>query len=142
MKIALGTLARSGIEARFGAEAKAGIDAALRHYTRRLKSGNQPVAVPSFGRDARCQDAPHAFDIALAPEVETTLGSEARRQGVTIDLLAGHAVLVYLADLDASAGDSSGERAKEETDLLRYQPRCVSTATRPLLAARRHVDSA
>lgn len=142
MRVAIGTFARSGIEARFSSEAKAGVEAALRHYTRRLKSSSPPVPVPSFAPSARRQDAPRALDVTLAPEIEATLKDEARRQGVAMDLLAGHAVFVYLADLDASVDDSPAEPAEEDADLPRYQRRCISLNTGLLLAARRHVGSA
>jgi hypothetical protein len=47
VRVALGTFARAGIEARLGSDvAAAGVQAALLHYTRRLRSGWTPTEFP------------------------------------------------------------------------------------------------
>jgi len=40
------------------------------------------------------------MDLVVAPEIEAVLKAEAAHQGVDLDALAGHTVLVYLAELD------------------------------------------
>jgi hypothetical protein len=143
MRVALGTFVRSGVEAHFGSEAKAGIEAALRHYTRRLKSSRPPVAVPVFSRKKgpTSQDG-EAFDLAVGPEIEEALTREARRQGVPTNLLLTHAVLIYLADLDANLGESRASPVEEDAALPRYQRRCAPDDAELPAAARRHVGSA
>jgi hypothetical protein len=142
MKVALGTFARSGIEVRFGSDAKAGIEAALRHYTRRLKSSRPPLAVPSFARDCPPADDGGLFDLVLGQETEEAMTDAAREQGVSTDLLAGHAVLVYLADLDTNLGDFPVSPTEEDAALPRYQRRCVSSNTGLRHTTRRQVGSA
>lgn len=99
MKVVLGPFARSAIEARLGKDVAAGVRVALRHYTRRLRSGHKPVRVPRFlgpGPSASETD----LELPVDPEVERVLAREGRRQGVSLDQLTAHAVFVYLADLD------------------------------------------
>ena len=142
MRVALGTFTRLGIEARFGSDAKAGLEAALRHYMRRLKSNRPPVGVPTFSRANGPHGADGTFELDVEPEIEETLKSEADRQGVSTDLLSSHAVLVYLVDIDTNVGEPGASRVEEGVALPRYQRRCVSLSTRLPAAARRHVGSA
>ena len=100
MRVALGKFAISGIEAHFGTDIVAAVQAALLHYTRRLKSRRPPVGVP------RCLvQAPRApgvaFELTVAPETRAVLEREARRQQVPVGQILVHAVFVYLADLDS-----------------------------------------
>ena len=142
-EVALGTFTRSGIEARFGSDVKAGIEAALRHYTRRLRSNRPPVRVPAFLRQEAPSSSGEAFELEMAAEIEEALEREADRQGVSTALLLSHAVLVYLADLDANVGEFRSSRVEEGVALSRYQRRCDSFDTQLLPStARRHVGSA
>lgn len=104
MKVALGGFARSGIETRFGADLGAGVQAAARHYTRRLRSGKPPVAVPRFCCDGarRASDGAPGLEIPLSPEVERALQSEADKTHLPLDQILAHAVFVFLADMDAA----------------------------------------
>jgi hypothetical protein len=104
MKVALNTFARAGIEAHLGRDLTAGVQAALQHYTRRLHRGGPVPDFPRFCR-ARAEVTPEAeFELAVDRQVQEVLEREAReRAGVSVEQLAGHAVLVYLADLDREA---------------------------------------
>lgn len=103
MRVALGTFARSGIESHFGEEVAAGVQAALLHYTRRLRSSRKPVAFPRFQRGVTSEMSGLDLELPIDPSMEAALRHEVLRQGVSIESLAEHAVLVYLADLDAAA---------------------------------------
>ena len=103
MKIALGTFARSGIEAKLGTDLAVGVRAALLHYTRRLKSEFAPVGPPRFRLGQAARDAGAALELSIGPEMEAALEREARRYQVSVDQILTHAIFVYLADLDAAS---------------------------------------
>lgn len=118
MKVVLGPLAKSGLEDNVGPDLPAAIDAALVFYVGKLKSGKQPPRFPEFAPvqgDLGDGDVPLGgadadrveFEVELDEQVVTTLAEEAGRQGVPVEDLAGHAVLVYLAQLDL-VGDPEG----------------------------------
>ena len=119
MKVALGKFAQSGIEARLGADVAAGVQEALRHYSRRLRSGWPPVAIPLFCRDRPPRSAPRetevAFDLAVDPEIERDLKREATRQGAPIAQVLNHAVFVYLADLDTASSPGRNRNQAQTT---------------------------
>ena len=100
VRVALGTFARSGIEARLGSDLAAGVQAALLHYTRRLGSSWAPPALPHFLRGSPREPSAADFEIPVDPEIERILEREVRRQGAPVEQLTAHAVFVYLADLD------------------------------------------
>ncbi len=102
MNIALGKFARSGIEARLGTDVAVGVQEALLHYTRRLRSGWPPVGIPQFCRERAAQDPEAEFELAIGPETEAALERDARRQRVSLAQVLTHAVFVYLADLDSA----------------------------------------
>jgi hypothetical protein len=108
VKLALGKFACFCIETRFGADLQAGVQAALRHYTRRLKSAGRPADVPSFGRDQVPDGSGAEFELDVDPGIQEMLEREARDQSVDVEQLLIHAVFVYLADLDASSFDGLG----------------------------------
>jgi hypothetical protein len=103
MKVALGGFARSGLEARLGTDVAAGVRAALLHYTRRLRSGRKPVALPRFGPEPQPEAPAIDLELSIDPEIERALERETRRQGASLQQLTTHAVFVYLADLDEPA---------------------------------------
>jgi hypothetical protein len=108
MRVALGKFARSSIEARFGPDIAAGVQAALLHYTRRLKSGRPPVGIPRLSRGPVPLDTGAAFELAVSQDMQAALEREARRHKVPVGQIVEHAVFVYLADLDsASEGESN-----------------------------------
>jgi hypothetical protein len=102
MKVMLGTFACFCMEARFGPDIGTGVQAAVRHYTRRLRSARKPVEIPRFLRDQSRDDARREFEVSIEPEVQEILEQEAGRRHVYLDQLLSHAVFVYLADLDAA----------------------------------------
>ncbi len=105
MKVALGKFARSSIETRFGADIDAGIQAAVLHYARRLKSAWPPVGIPWFcrGKAAVSSDTVSSLEVLLDPELEEELECEARRNQVPVEQVLTHAVFVYLADMDSAS---------------------------------------
>src|ERR1700761_5830242 len=114
MKIALGTLARSGLEKRVGPDIPAAINTALVYYVGKLNSGRGPAKFPKFllltdeeggEQGASSEDAPAAADrpeveVEVDERIEAALFRDAERQGVSPTDLAGHAVMGYLAELD------------------------------------------
>jgi hypothetical protein len=114
MKVVVGPLAKSGLETRVGPNLPAAINAALVYYVGKLSSGRGPVEFPKFlaMQGDRGQGAASSGDGQVEPEarpevevdvderIEAALFTDAERQGVSPTELAGHAVLVYLAELD------------------------------------------
>lgn len=103
MKIVLGPLARSGIEAFLGGDIAVGVRAALGHYA---ASGACDELAPG-GRALPCLLEHPSFrvgaelELTLDPEVEAALERGARESGgVSTSQVVAHAVLAYLADLD------------------------------------------
>ena len=102
MRVALGKFAISGIEAHFGTDIVAAVQAALLHYTRRLKSRWPPIGVPRCCLDRTPRDPGVAFiKLTVAPETRAVLEREAGRHRVPVGQILVHAVFVYLADLDS-----------------------------------------
>jgi hypothetical protein len=111
MKVALDTFSRSGIEARLGGDMAAGVQAALRHYTQRLGSGRKLPEFPRFRRESPLRRSGADLELAVDPEILEALEQKAREsRGVSVEQLAAHAVLVYLADLDKEASGLSTRR--------------------------------
>jgi hypothetical protein len=114
MRVALGTLAKSGLEARVGPDIPAAINTALVYYVGKLSSGRGPAKFPKFllskgdqgierptmGDGVAAFDTPPEVEVEVDERIEAALFSDAERQGVSPTELAGHAVLVYLAELD------------------------------------------
>jgi len=102
MKLTLSTFARSGIEAFLGRDVGAGVQAALRHYTRSKASPGRTVPTfPRFLGGAADDRSGADLELAIDPEIQAVLEREARESGgVSLEQIATHAVLVYLADLD------------------------------------------
>ncbi len=114
MRVALGNLAKSGLEARVGPDIPAAINTALVYYVGKLSSGRGPAKFPKFllskgdegsGQQAKGEgisalDARPEVEVEVDERIEAALFSDAERQGVSPTDLAGHAVLVYLAELD------------------------------------------
>lgn len=100
MKIALGTLACTGIEARWGSDFASGVEAALRRYTRQIESERAPITLPRFCREQAPRLREVAFDLPVDPHTEAVLQRETARQEATVGQLVDHSVLIYLAELD------------------------------------------
>jgi hypothetical protein len=108
MRVVLGNFARSGIQTHVGGDLADGVQAALRHYWRRLRSGKRPVELPRAWADAVPEGSSASFELPVDRETRLTLAREAERQATTSDRVVLHAILIYLADLDASASPESG----------------------------------
>ncbi|HXF29939.1 MAG TPA: hypothetical protein VN522_00355 [Solirubrobacterales bacterium] len=114
MRVALGTLARSGLETRVGPDLPAAINTALVYYVGKLSSGRGPAKFPKFlllkdegegqgESKAEAEAAPEArpeVEVEVDERIEAAIFTDAERQGVSPADLAGHAVMVYLAELD------------------------------------------
>lgn len=103
MRVELGNLAREGIEARLGAGAEAGARTAMRRYADRLGAG-EATPLPNFLRDLPAPSGPESgrsFELDIDAESLAVLEREAERQEVPVEKIASHAVLAYLAELDA-----------------------------------------
>lgn len=79
----------------------AGLRAALFHYAAKLRSGRNPTEYPSFLQSEDFSESAQATEVEIDDAVAKVIEVEAERQGRTASELAGHAVLVYLAELDA-----------------------------------------
>jgi hypothetical protein len=102
MRVVLSTFACGGIEAFSGRDLAAGVRAALRHYTQDGGSaGLRASALLPLPDELEAGRSGVDLDLNLDPEVQAALEREAREtDGVSVEQLATHAVLVYLADLD------------------------------------------
>jgi hypothetical protein len=115
MKVALDIFARSGIETHLGQDLVAGVRAALRHYTRRL--GCEAEELPRFPcfRHEPIPDLERRgteLELSIDPAVEVALAHEAREfPGATVEQMAAHAVMVYLADMDRRDEAGQGSSA-------------------------------
>ena len=109
IRVTLGTLARSGVESYFGDDVPRGVRTAVVYYAHRLRAECVPLRPPAFA--AAEMDQPGSD-----PPVETTVDAEdeeafaagARAAGTTVEQLALHAVLLYLAELEALGVDPGG----------------------------------
>jgi hypothetical protein len=106
MRVVLSTFACNGIEAFLGRDIGAGVQAALRHYTRSKGSSDRTApAFPRFLRGSTDDRSGVDLELAVDPEIQAVLEREARESGdVSVEQIAAHAVLVYLADLDQASG--------------------------------------
>jgi hypothetical protein len=122
VKVALGRFARSGIETRLGGDVSTGVQLALHHYARRLRSARRPIDAPHFASDTVPSEGATMIDVTLDPEVQAVLEQEARRQQLPLEQILHHAVLVCLADFDfgreagggAVSADPSGPVGKSD----------------------------
>jgi hypothetical protein len=113
MKVVLGTFARFGIEASLGRDIAAGMRTVLHHYRQRTESSRETLDFPHYSRRLLGSFG-FEFDLAVDPETERVLECEAEKlDGVSVEQLAAHAVLVYLADLDR--GEALGHEARPLT---------------------------
>jgi hypothetical protein len=108
VRVALGRFATSGIETRLGGDLATGVQLALHHYTRRLRSARKPIDPPHFASRSQPADAASTIEVTLDPEVEAVLQEEARRQHLPLEQILRHAVFVCLADFDFGPGGGGG----------------------------------
>lgn len=103
IRIELGELAREGIEAHLGDGAEVCAREAMQRYADRLGASETPLSLPCFIADEPSRAAPGTgcLELELDVEVQEVLEREAERQRVPVAQIASHAVLAYLAELDA-----------------------------------------
>src|ERR1700761_7258827 len=71
VKVVLGPFARDSIEDRFGPHLNRGVQAALRHYARRVRSARRPPEVPLFMREGAVDPVSAIeMDVAVPYEVQ------------------------------------------------------------------------
>ncbi len=110
MSISLGTFVCACIEARFGrSDIDAVVTEALRDYAGRIETGSPLLPVPRFSREAEGSGEGVELAVSIASRPRRILEGEARRQGVTFEELARHAIFVYVGD----------SRAQRRHDLAR-----------------------
>lgn len=102
MKVTIGPFAEAMIDRHLGRDPADVAEAALRRYAARLVHGPPPEGVPRFagawrGRCGRGTVVEPRVDRRTA----ALIAGEARRQGLTQERVAAHAVLLYLAEMDA-----------------------------------------
>jgi hypothetical protein len=110
MKVVLGQLARTGLEAQLGPDVEAGVRVALIRYAESIEFGREPLAFPRFRRQQRPRQA-SLTDLELQIEDEDLgemLAREVSLQGVSPEQLVTHAVFLCLADLDRAATATTG----------------------------------
>jgi Arc/MetJ-type ribon-helix-helix transcriptional regulator len=73
------------------------LQTALHYYLADSDSGRIAWGVPQLARTATSADG---VDVELDDDLLARLEGEAQRQDVSIELLAAHAVIYYLTDLD------------------------------------------
>ncbi len=111
MRVALGNLAKTGLETRVGPDIPAAVNTALVYYVGKLSSGRGPAKFPKFllskgdagaeaGEGGAAAEPRPEVEVEVDERIEAAIFSDAKRQGVSPTDLAGHAVLVYLAELD------------------------------------------
>lgn len=111
MKVVIGTFARVGIEAHLGCDVTLGVHEALHHYVRRGEAERLSSHPPFLRHLAACDG--EDLELFVDQEIREALEEEARESGgLSAEQLAGHAVLLYLAELDrdddGAVGTSSG----------------------------------
>jgi hypothetical protein len=103
MRVALGTFARSALETQVGSDVPAAVNAALAYHVEKVVGSHGRVPFPRFLADA--PDDRFELEIEVDPLIEEAVREDARRQGVSPEDLAEHAVLVYLAEIDRVGTD-------------------------------------
>jgi hypothetical protein len=127
MKVVVGPLAQSGLETRVGPNLPAAVNTALVYYVGKMNSGRRPARFPKFlamqgegtdgpqggTHDADSSDLRPEVEVEVDERIEAALYSDAERQGVSPTDLAGHAVLVYLAELDLVGDPESADTSAD-----------------------------
>jgi hypothetical protein len=99
VKVALGKFVCDGIEVSLDSDIPAGVRAALSDFTRRIEAGRPPIGLPPLSGAAVPEPA-LSLDLPVDEDTWRILEREAARQGATVNELATHSVLLYLAELD------------------------------------------
>ncbi len=109
MRVTVGKFARTGIESQLGTDLTETVETAIRIYTGKLTYGRQPLTYPSFlgtdqSRDFGTHPSPSRdhdeIELTLDSQTEALLRRESMKLDMSVDAIATHAVLAYLAELD------------------------------------------
>lgn len=110
MRVTVGNLARTGIESQLGTDLTETVETAIRIYTGKLTYGRPPLPYPIFlgtdrSRDFGTHTPPSSnhddeIELTLDSQTEALLRRESMKLDMSVDAIATHAVLVYLAELD------------------------------------------
>ena len=103
MKVILGNLARSGIEARLGGDVAEVVRGALRRYAEDLTAGREQLTYPGFRLSPSELSPVEDVELSLDIELEEVLEAEVRRQDVSMEQLVSHAVFLCLAEIDRTS---------------------------------------
>lgn len=106
MRVRLGKFARTGIETLFGADLAAGVQAALAHYSSRLRCAPGPIGLPPWWCAPETAGGTD-LEVTVESDLEQRFEHESRRQAATVERLVTHAILVYLADVDRATSDDA-----------------------------------
>lgn len=101
MKVTLGKIAKEGIEVHAEGDVAALVRAALLRYSDLIESAKPPLSPPPFSAGETESGA--SLEFVLEPEMQAALERQARGGAASAEDLAAHAVLLYLAELDAVA---------------------------------------
>ena len=99
VELSLGAFGRTGLEMHAGQDISGAARAALLHYVARLGSSGGAIRFPHFRRLLAPETPALSIDLQIDSKTRMALENEAERQGVALQALFEHAVLVYLADL-------------------------------------------
>jgi hypothetical protein len=116
LKIALGTFASWALRERLGTDPVGGVEAALLYYAERARTSRAELLRPDLYRDLGRKPQGITFEVDPSPAVEGVLRCEAKRFEVPIERVVTHAVLLYLADLDAASEAAQGTRLPPSLD--------------------------
>ena len=111
MKIAIGKFARKGISTCLGSDVAAAVRAALVDFTESLDSDSPPTELPGWLLGGEATEMDDVVELSVDERTFDLLEREASRQGVTVNGLATHSVLVYLAEFDRLTSSSEGAAA-------------------------------
>lgn len=117
VRVSLGTFACSCIEARFGGDADAAIEAALDRYADRIEAHAEDLPVPHFWLEREETEALVERDVQLDSRRCRLFEGEARERDLTLEQLLTHAVFLHLGNFPASQPDPAAA-AKQRRDRL------------------------
>jgi DNA-binding transcriptional LysR family regulator len=112
---AFGVEAFTELAERQGGSASGLLRMAAHYYLADSDDGRPAWQVPSFAHEAAPEPRRAGVQVEVDDETWDALVEEARRQGVDVGVLAAHAVLYFMADVDSGRvaqrmGDSVTER--------------------------------
>lgn len=111
IKVSIGPFAEAMIDRHLGRDPSEVAEAALVRYAVRLVHGRPPEGIPRFRPAWRgVRRGGTVVEPCVDGRTAALLAGEARRRRVTLDRIAAHAVLVYLAEIDALVEAATTDR--------------------------------